>query len=317
MNLIPTHSSNGAQTRRQMMQRIAAPLVPLYGEHEARQIALLVVAELGGCAPAAVLADGAAAAGFAWPQRIVKELTAGRPLQYVLGYTEFCGLRLGVQEGVLIPRPETEELVEWIVSSSGNARRILDVGTGSGCIALALKARLPHAEVCAADLSEEALAIARRNASTLKLDITFGRADALAYETTEADTPSSPGAPTAHIPPTSAAALDTKFGYGFDLIVSNPPYIPLPERAEMRRNVTDWEPDTALFVPEEDPLLFYRAIARCARRMLASHGRLFFEVHERYAAETCALLRTEGYVDVTLRNDFNDKPRMLCGQKAE
>lgn len=306
MNPTPTHSSNGVPTRRQMMQRIAAPLVPLYGEHEARQIALLVVAELGGCEPAAVLADGAATAGFEWPQRIVEELTAGRPLQYVLGYTEFCGLRIGVQEGVLIPRPETEELVEWIASSAGNARRILDVGTGSGCIALALKARLPHAEVCAADLSDEALTIARRNAAALKLDVTFGRADALAYET-----------PTADTTPTPAAALDTAFGQGFDLIVSNPPYIPLPERAEMRRNVTDWEPDTALFVPEEDPLLFYRAIARCARSMLSSHGRLFFEVHERYAAETCALLRNEGYIDVTLRNDFNDKPRMLCGQKAE
>ena len=310
-----TDTPDGPQTRRQMMQRIATPLVPLYGEHEARQIALRVVAELGRCEPAAILADGAAAAGFAWPQRIVEELAAGRPLQYVLGYTEFCGLRIGVQEGVLIPRPETEELVDWMVSSAGNARRILDVGTGSGCIALALKARLPQAEVCAADLSEKALAMARRNATTLGLDIVFGRADALAYETTE--TGNSTSQDNASESDAPAGALDRVFGSGFDLIVSNPPYIPLSERDEMRRNVTDWEPESALFVPETDPLLFYRAIARCAKGMLTPNGRLFFEVHERFATLTRDLLRTEGYIDVTLRNDFNDKPRMLCGQKAE
>lgn len=291
-------------TRRQMMQRIATPLISLYGEREARQIALLVVAELSRCEPAALLADPTAEAGFEWPQTIVSDLVAGRPLQYVLGYTEFCGLRIGVREGVLIPRPETEELVSWIVSEAGHARRILDIGTGSGCIALALKEHLPNAAVFGADISDEALAIARDNADALHLDVSFRRADALAHESPCEQSP-------------LAESLEQVFGDGFNIIVSNPPYIPLPERAEMRPNVTEWEPGTALFVPEENPLLFYRAIARSGKRMLTPGGRLFFEVHERYATETSDLLRAEGYVDVALRNDFNDKPRMLCGRNAQ
>lgn len=535
------HIPSAPCTRREAVRRVADPLLALYGEREARQIALSVVSELTGIAPAVLLSDPGAPIAVAGLGPIAAQLSAGRPLQYVMGHTEFCGLRIGVREGVLIPRPETEELTLWVAETSPQARRILDVGTGSGCIALALKRLLPEAELFGADLSDEALAIARANASALGLKVRFRRADALreagspgphgdsgtvsyahraptvrpdmrtapaphrgsrpdglpapenmsrppladaassaatdcddlpaaagnapsaGTETdrnlrphptasssaatdvkdtfgggkhrdahpypngrttppamnratrSEAGGPASrhnghgdcgktgsrttacpassglsaaapapppsvsrseiipavPGTPdceTAALLPTDdgtdrpdaqpapvpgnrssaddalpsgsriggipsiggppsagaalrpipaaaeAAALAEVFGGGFDAIVSNPPYIPQRERRAMRRNVTEYEPDTALFVPDDDPLRFYRAIARAARRMLAPGGRLYFEIHELLAVETCDLLRAEGYAAIELRRDFNDKPRMLCAR---
>ena len=173
------HIPSAPCTRREAVRRVADPLLALYGEREARQIALSVVSELTGIAPAALLADPGAPIAVAGLGPIAAQLSAGRPLQYVMGHTEFCGLRIGVREGVLIPRPETEELTLWIAETSPQARRILDVGTGSGCIALALKRLLPEAELFGADLSDEALAIARANASALGLEVRFRRADAL------------------------------------------------------------------------------------------------------------------------------------------
>ncbi len=328
-------ASGAPRTRREAVRCIADPLVPLYGEWEARQIALTVVSEVARLSPAALLADPAAPLPADGLERIAAELAAGRPMQYVLGHTEFCGLRIGVQEGVLIPRPETEELAAWIAESNPQARRILDVGTGSGCIALALKHLLPEAEVWAADLSEEALAVARANAAALGLDVRFQRADALrkaessgpwgnnasAGTGTSQDArryPAERPAATAGSSDTPAAAdapaLAEAFGGRFGVIVSNPPYIPQAERAAMRRNVTEHEPGMALFVPDADPLRFYRSIARAGRRMLAPHGRLYFEIHERLAAETRSLLAAEGYAQIELRHDFNDKPRMLCAR---
>ena len=166
-------------TRRDILARIAGPLESLYGAHEARQIALTVVSDRTGIQPAALLADPGAPLDLPDLARLVAELAAGRPVQYVLGAAEFCGLRIGVREGVLIPRPETEELVLRIASEHRAARSILDVGTGSGCIALALKSLLPDAAVTGADLSPEALAVARGNAAALGLDVAFVRADAL------------------------------------------------------------------------------------------------------------------------------------------
>lgn len=363
-------------SRRDLLKRIAAPLVRLYGEREARQIALMTVSELTGIAPSTLLADPAAPVETLGLERAAAELAAGRPMQYVLGAVEFCGLRIGVREGVLIPRPETEELVHWIAAENPQARRLLDIGTGSGCIALALKHLLPQAEVYGGDLSEEALAIARENASALGLEAEFRQVDALRdtrEERTDTDRISiattslkkpSPNYPPHGITcdaerPTSAAlrngneepsvltasgsrkapvpeptpedslrqettAKGTKvptlaegFPLAFDVIVSNPPYIPLGERTQMRSNVTEHEPGLALFVPDGDPLLFYRAIARTALGMLAPGGRLYFEVHERFAAETRGLMLAAGYTEVLLRADFNDKPRMLCGRKTK
>lgn len=362
-------------SRRDILRRIAATLVPLYGEREARQIALITVSELTGIAPSALLADPAAPVETEGLERASAELAAGRPMQYVLGSAQFCGLRIGVREGVLIPRPETEELVHRIAAENPQAQRLLDIGTGSGCIALALKHLLPHAEVYGGDLSEEALAIARKNASALGLTVEFRQADALrdtrqdrtdtdpisinttsrkkqsenntpcgiacnsqsqtsaslhnGYEepsfstapvsqkaTVSETTPKDDFRQEATAKGTKVPALAEAFPLAFDVIVSNPPYIPLGERTEMRSNVTEHEPDMALFVPDGDPLLFYRAIAHAALGMLTPGGLLYFEVHERFAAETRNLLLTAGYTEVVLHNDFNDKPRMVCGRKT-
>jgi len=183
------------------------------------------------------------------------ELAAGRPIQYITGKAWFMGESYTVSDHVLIPRPETEELVDWIIEYAeikGKALRILDIGTGSGCIAIALKKALPEATVVAIDISTNALKIAQANADTLKADIEFIPLD----------------------------ILNTAFLPGqYDVIVSNPPYIPMHEMSSMELQVTEHEPNIALFVPDEDPLVFYKAIARLAKLHLTSNGQLFFEIH--------------------------------------
>ncbi len=270
-------------TRREAVQTLAERLCGLYDSREAMQIARLAVCHAGHCSLTDLVVRGEEAVEL--PGRIIDELVSGRPVQYVLGQTEFCGLEIGVDERVLIPRPETEELVAHILKSSPRPRRILDVGTGSGCIALALKASLPDAEVVAVDLSACALERARENARALGLAVVFRQDDALA------------GLPATDGP--------------FDVVVSNPPYIPAAERAAMQRRVTDYEPAQALFVPDRDPLCFYRAIARAGYRLLAPGGALWLEVHSPLAAETRALLQAEGYAEVRCFQDIYDKPRIL------
>ncbi len=277
-------------TRRDLLTRLSRAVEPLYGVREAALIARMVVAEKGGISESSLLVEPDLELHVEGFDALVEELAAGRPVQYVLGHAEFCGLDFCVREGVLIPRPETEELVMHILEECPSARRILDVGTGSGCIALALKSRLPEAMLTAVDISEEALAIARENSRQLGLEVDFRGADALALESDF---------------PTEA----------FDVVVSNPPYIPQSELAEMRRNVTHYEPHGALFVPDDDPLRFYRAIARSARRLLADGGSLWFEIHERYAGEMIAMLHDEGYADNRLLYDINQKPRMTWSRK--
>ncbi len=275
-------------TRREVIQQLTSRLTPLYGEREARQIARIVVTELGQITPTDLVLEPDRELVIEGLDRIAEELASGRPLQYVLGHAEFCGLNLQVREGVLIPRPETEELVRWIVDSNRIASpSILDVGTGSGAIAIALSHLLPTGRISAVDLSEEALQIARGNARRLNLPIEFTRANAL-------------------------GELFPDERERFDLIVSNPPYIPERERASMRRNVTAFEPQMALFVPDDDPLRFYRAIARNARRLLRPGGRLYFEIHEDFAEPICRMLAEEGFPATEVRKDINDKNRMTC-----
>lgn len=275
-------------TRREVLQQLTSRLTPLYGEREARQIARIVVTELGQITPTDLVLEPDRELVIEGLDRIAEELASGRPLQYVLGHAEFCGLDLQVREGVLIPRPETEELVRWIVDSNRIASpSILDVGTGSGAIAIALSHLLPTGHVSAVDLSEEALQIARGNTRRHNLPIEFTRADAL-------------------------GELFPGERERFDLIVSNPPYIPERERASMRRNVTEFEPQMALFVPDNDPLRFYRAIARNARRLLRPGGRLYFEIHEDFAEPICRMLAEEGFPATEVRKDINDKNRMTC-----
>lgn len=275
-------------TRREAVRSLASRLSEGYDRREAMQIARLTVCHAAGCTLTDLVVHDDAEVEI--PARIVDDLVSGRPVQYVLGRTEFCGIGIGVDERVLIPRPETEELVAHVVESSPRARRILDVGTGSGCIALALKTALPEAEVVAVDLSARALERARENARTLALDVDFRQDDALS------------GLPATDGP--------------FDVVVSNPPYIPAAERAAMQRRVTDYEPSSALFVPDDDPLCFYRAIARAGGRLLAPGGALWFEVHTPLAARTSALLQHEGYADVRCFKDIYDKPRILWSRKA-
>ena len=208
-------------------------------------------------------------------------------MQYIIGFADFYDMELEVGEGVLIPRPETEELVELIASESKSNTSILDVGTGSGCIAIALHRAIKESRVCAIDISSKALDIARRNGNKYAPEVQFVEGDAL-------------------------GEFDKLFGAKFDVVVSNPPYIPESDMELMRANVTKYEPETALFVPDSDPLLFYRAIAQTSKRLLKKEGKLYFEIYESLAKEMISMLEIEGYSDIILREDFKGKPRMIC-----
>ena len=274
-------------TRRDAVNRLTARLVPLYGAREARSIALVAVSELSGLSASALLTDPGAPLEIAELDDILSQLAAGRPVQYVVGRTEFCGRTFAVHEGVLIPRPETEELAAWIAQAETEAATLLDVGTGSGCIAASLALGLPDAEIFAADISDDALAVAAENFRTLDARVTLRKADAL-------------------------GGLDEAFPGPFDAIVSNPPYVPQSDLAAMHANVRGYEPPEALFVPDDDALRFYRAIARAGRRMLRPGGKLYFEIYERSAGQMRLLLGEEGYTDTEVREDLNGKPRMVC-----
>ena len=275
-------------TRREIITRIQTPLIALYGAREALQIARIVTMELGELCLTDLVAEPDRTLEIEGLDRIVEELATGRPLQYVLGHTEFYGLDFIVREGVLIPRPETEELIRWITENPvTNNPAILDVGTGSGCIAVTLARLIPGARVTAIDISGQALSVARENARRLGAEVDFRQGDAL------------------------GELFPGEYGL-FDLIVSNPPYIPRCEKATMRLNVTGYEPAEALFVEDSDPLIFYRAIARNAQRLLRPGGRLYFEIHERFADEMLRMLTEEDFADNTVRRDLNDKNRMTC-----
>lgn len=276
-------------TRRNILDRTAAALTPLYDAREARSIALLCISELAQLPAAALLTDPGAPLEIEGLEETVARLAAGEPVQYIIGHTEFSGRRFAVREGVLIPRPETEELAAWIVADERQARRLLDVGTGSGCIAATLALELPGAEVFGADISEKALATAAENCRTLGAAVTLRQADAL-------------------------NGLAERFPERFDVVVSNPPYVPQSDRAAMHPNVRDHEPAEALFVPDGDPLRFYRAIARAGRRMLEPGGKLYFEIYHTAAGALDRLLAEEGYGAIRLREDMNGKPRMLCAR---
>ena len=278
-------------SRRDIIGRIAAALVPLYEAREARSIAQLYVAEAAHLSFSVLLADPDAPFAVEGLDEAIERLRAGEPVQYVVGATEFSGRRFAVRKGVLIPRPETEELAAWIIADEPQARRILDIGTGSGCIAATLALELPDTEIFAADISDEALAVAAENCRALGAPVTLRRADALR----------------------NPAEI---FPERFDAIVSNPPYVPRSDRAAMHPNVRDYEPAEALFVPDDDPLRFYRAIARAGRRMLLPGGRLYFEIYHLAGDDLRRMLSDEGYEAIRLREDMNGKPRMLCARLA-
>lgn len=216
----------------------------------------------------------------------IKELKKNRPVQYVAGKTWFYGLEIGLEEGVLIPRPETEELVDWILKDENGAKRIVDVGTGSGCIPLALKNKLPLASVTGLDISEEALCTASKNGENIGLEVQFKKFDALNW-------------------------ANFNFEDKFDIVVSNPPYIPEMDKQKMHDNVLQYEPEIALFVPNDDPLRFYDAIADFALKNLTHGGKLYFEIHESFGEQVLEMLNSKGYFNLELRKDLQGKDRMV------
>lgn len=277
-------------TRREIFKELVSVAGECYPEVEARQIAEMIITSFGGITRNDLLIEPDKELEITNLDAIFSDLRRWRPVQYIIGRAEFADMELRVSEGVLIPRPETEELVDWVAQEARRGAKILDVCTGSGCIAIALRRMINDSAVWAMDISREALAIARDNGAEYAPEVRFVEGDAL-------------------------AGFDGHFeGVTFDAIVSNPPYIPNSDRSLMRQNVTEHEPHIALFVEDSDPLIFYRAIARTGRKLLAEDGRLYFEIYELLVEEIVAMLEHEGYADIVVKEDFRGKPRMICAR---
>ena len=230
---------------------------------------------------------------------ILVDLQQEKPIQYITGESWFYGLKFEVNENTLIPRPETEELVEWIIESQkskvqSQKLEILDIGTGSGCIPISLKANLPQANVSAIDVSEQALEVAKRNANSNKVEINFIQANILEVEyLSQLQTP------------------NFQLPTSIDIIVSNPPYVRNLEKEEIKKNVLDYEPHLALFVEDTDALLFYRKIAQLALKNLSPNGLLFFEINQYLGKETVELLENIGFKNIELKKDMYGNDRMI------
>lgn len=289
-------------------KKIIEQLLPLYAMEEARSLACWVIMDVCRMNRSQLLIhkqSALSAEEVVCVDHILSELKTGKPIQYILSVTEFYGLKLHVDSSVLIPRPETEELVAWILSITKSVSlgsygsgvgappplektrvRLLDIGTGSGCIPIALKKNLPNASVFAVDISASALMIARENAICNQVEVQFIQDDILN--------------PCSEI-------LDQRY----DVIVSNPPYVRLSEKSDMHVNVLDYEPHLALFVPDNNALLFYDQIADFALVHLNDQGFLFFEINERFGQQTIDLLVRKGFQEIELRKDIRGKDRML------
>lgn len=230
---------------------------------------------------------------------ILVDLQQEKPIQYITGEAWFYGLKFEVNENTLIPRPETEELVEWIIESQkskvqSQKLEILDIGTGSGCIPISLKANLPQANVSAIDVSEKALEMAKRNAELNNVEVNFIQANILEVEDlSQLQTP------------------NFQLPTSIDIIVSNPPYVRNLEKEEIKKNVLDYEPHLALFVEDTDALLFYRKIAQLALKNLSPNGLLFFEINQYLGKETVELLQNLGFKNIELRKDMFGNDRMI------
>ena len=283
-------------TVRDFATTLAAALAPLYPEPEATAIAALATEHLLHLDPLQRrmrAQEPVPAAIQSQLPALQARLLAHEPVQYVLGVAHFAGMELEVTPATLIPRPETEELVRLIGQEQG-ARwglRVLDVGTGSGCLAVALARALPGAEVLAVDISAEALAVARRNAARYAPRVVFEQVDILRE------------VPNGLVPGT------------LDVLVSNPPYVRESERPLMRANVLAWEPPTALFVPDHDPLLFYRRLVALGAELLHPGGSIYLEINEALGPETAALLTEQDFSAVRIEADMFGRPRMVRGTR--
>ena len=274
---------------RKILQKINDAIGVHYTQGELNALARILATELLDISQTTYMLKDDAPLSTADEEKLtdaLERLAKHEPIQYILGYSDFCGLRFSVTPAVLIPRPETSELVELIAVESPTAKNILDIGTGSGCIAVSLASKLPTAQVTAWDISPQAIAIAQKNSIANNCKVLFEERDILTYE--------------------------PQYREKYDIIVSNPPYIKEVEKITMEDNVLLWEPHLALFVPDNDPLLFYRAIAEKALLMLSPGGKLFFEINREHGAETVAMLETMGYKNVTLRKDIAGNDRMIC-----
>ena len=269
---------------KELINDITAQLKVAYPEDEARALAWWIVEESTGLSRSQLLCDCKGTKNISNLQEIIARLLHFEPIQYIFGHTLWCGLDLKVTPATLIPRPETAELVEKISNFHfpiSNCR-VLDIGTGSGCIAIALKKAHPEWQVTGIDVSEEAIKVAKENAQRNKVDVDFRVAD----------------------------IFSDRIG-SFDIVVSNPPYICEREKSSMRPNVLEYEPATALFVPDNDPLRFYRCIAE-----LRLGKFLFFEINEAYPQELSDMLSKLGYTDIQITNDIYGKPRIIEGRMA-
>ena len=274
---------------KQLINYIISELRGFFPEEELRELAYWIIEETTGMTRTQILTADKGTKNIPNIEIILQKLRAHEPIQYIFGHTEWKGLDLRVTPDTLIPRPETAELVEWVLQEADRDKplSVLDIGTGSGCIAIALKKAAPKWQVTGLDISEEALAVAKENAIRNKVEVNWLQADILS--------------PIANNPLPIA-----------DIIVSNPPYICDSEKKDMDARVLDYEPHSALFVPDADPLLFYRQIASLA----SSPSLVFFEINEAYGNEVCAMMEQMGYSDVQLKNDMYGKPRMVFGAIA-
>lgn len=268
-------------------------LKTIYDEREARNILVWTYEDVLGLKRASFLANQNELLEEEAQEQlgdVLMRLITGEPYQYIVGFTYFCDLKIEVSPSVLIPRPETEELVEWMKQElpADFSGRIEDWCTGSGCIALALKAAFEQSKVIGIDVSKDAIFRAKANAKQLNLDVEFD---------------------------VHSALNDSPFSERLDVLVANPPYIPVDEREEMRGNVLDFEPELALFVPSDEALLFYTALGEQARKRLKKGGLLFFELHENYAHHTKEEMQRLGFKNIEVRNDLQGKPRMLKAVK--
>jgi release factor glutamine methyltransferase len=276
-------------------------LPELYDNNEIDSLCMIVLADVTGTTSAKIKAFPELEIPTEQARKINEiliRLKTGEPVQYILGHTEFYGLPFKVNPSVLIPRPETEELVEWAVNSwrlavgswQSSAGKILDIGTGSGCIAISLKKNLVDAQVYAIDISTEALTTAKQNAELNDVSINFIQADILNLK----------------------SEIDNS---KFKIIISNPPYVTMDDKKQMHTNVTDFEPHTALFVPEDDPLIFYKVIADFALDHLEKDGLLFFEINESYGEQIVDLLTHKSFNNIELRKDRSGRFRMIKAVK--
>lgn len=268
---------------KEILQRIDDALGGRYAAAELETIKKALCLEYLGISAVSFYTKENVSADTAKLDKALERLAAGEPLQYVIGSTPFCGLNFKVDGRVLIPRPETAELVDWVAQDATKTGTLLDVGTGSGCIAISLAHRLAGWKVQGWDISEGALEVARENSRLNGTEVEFRKVDIL------------------------NASVDS----GFDVIVSNPPYVMESEKNQMEDTVLEFEPHLALFVSDSDPLFFYKAIAAFGHRTLNTGGRLYFEINPLLVEEMKDMLMGAGYRDVQVRNDIFGKPRMI------